>query len=99
MICRLHQGGAEGELDRLAIFQRQVPDGLGCVGLFRDRDRQSGLAQLGHETDQDVEHENKPLRLRGSKPGGDRELLSRDLDVRLVLEKDVQGRQRRLRVD
>ena len=52
----LHQGGAKRELDRLSILERQVPDGLGRVGLLGHRDRQAGLAQLGHEAGEDVEH-------------------------------------------
>ena len=53
---RLHQGGAEGVLERLPVLQRDVAHGLGGVEVLGERDRQAGAAQLGDEAGQDVEH-------------------------------------------
>ena len=93
MIGGLHQRGAERELDRLPVLERQVPDGLGRVGLLGDRDRQAGLAQLGDEA---VRTSSMAVnagsnRCRRSGSGAGSELFRRDLDVRPVLEQDVQG--------
>ena len=54
---RLHERGAEGVLDRLAILERKVPDRLSCVGGFGHRHREPGSSQLPDKASQYIKHQ------------------------------------------
>ncbi len=87
----LNQGGAEGGLYCLAVLKGELSHRLGRVHLLGHRYRKPELAQFGHETDEDVEHAlGLPRPEPVSVPGRDSELFRRHLDVRAVLEQDVE---------
>ena len=52
----LHQGGRQRCLERRAIFEGDLMDGLGRIEVLGERHRQPSGPELHHETREQVEH-------------------------------------------
>ena len=84
-----HQRCGERVLERVAVLDGDVLDGLHRVEVLCQRDRQPRVAQLAHEAAEQVQHDRLPSGSR-RRLGLDRQFLGGLLDVGLVLEQDVQ---------